>query len=161
MVGVKKARPCTVMLLSKKIKPMVNVVGARMPCLMARVFSLSNTSVAPTCSRLIRVMARSFSSCDNHLAVSIRSVIKKYEAMPIMVVMIPSIKKICSHACTEPMPLIFRIPEASNPPKAPAKGAHTIGQYDERQVRQHALTDIPIYIAIRKANSSLVYHRDR
>lgn len=42
-----------------------------------------------------------------------------------MTVMMPSIKKIISHRTTEPMLSIFKMPEASNPPKAPARGAQT------------------------------------
>lgn len=76
MVGVKKASPCTVILLSKNMKPIANVVGAKIPCFTAREFSLSKTTVAPTCSRLRRAFARSFSSWLSHLAVSIRSVIR-------------------------------------------------------------------------------------
>jgi hypothetical protein len=62
IVGRKKARPWTVMLLRRKMKAVHSVTGLKMPRSNLGVSILSRTSVAPTRSDLTRAMARSFSS---------------------------------------------------------------------------------------------------
>jgi hypothetical protein len=80
MVGAKKARPWTVMLLSRNMKDVDRVTGLRMPRRSFLESMRSSTSVVATRSDLTRAMARSFSSCVSHLAVSGRSVrVRKLE----------------------------------------------------------------------------------
>lgn len=74
MVGRKKARPWTVMLLRRKTREVERVMGLRMPARSLVVSILSRTSVAPRRSLLTRAMARAFSSSVSHRAVSGRSV---------------------------------------------------------------------------------------
>lgn len=74
MVGRKKARPWTVMLLRRKTRDVDRVRGLRMPAMSLAVSILSRTSVVPSRSLLTRAIARLFSSSLSHLAESGRSV---------------------------------------------------------------------------------------
>lgn len=69
-----------------------------------------------------------------------------------------------SHDRTRPIESILRIPLASSPPKAPARGEQTghrrrYGQLELKSM--DAQTDSPRYMANLKASSLLGYHRDR
>jgi hypothetical protein len=112
--------------------------------------------------------------------------------IPMTVVMIPSSKKITmgerrtheavschcgvagldrrdphSHDLTEPIDSILRIPEANNPPNAPASGEQTAKQnlkfisYASSKYFFVAAPGSPRYMASRKASSRFGYHLDR
>lgn len=93
IVGRKKASPWTVMLLRQKMKAVVRTAGLKMPRNVFFLSSLSRTSLCPTRSDLTRAMARSFSACVSHRAVSGLSVRVKKEMIERRHVMMPSMAK--------------------------------------------------------------------
>ena len=113
MEGKKKPRPWTVMLSSKKIKEQMRVcrqisfqsfdnlvmrtVGLKKPLHQTLPLTESSTTADPTLSALIRAAHRAFSSSDNQVATSGRSVIMKYDATPMTMVIAPSTRKRLVH----------------------------------------------------------------
>ena len=126
MVGAKKARPCTVILSSRKMKEVAIVTGLKRPFAILAVSTLSSTSFWPTRSDLTRAMARSFSAWVSQRAVSGRSVSVTKEISARQQVTMPSIAKIILQRVREPKESSVRIADANNPPKAPARGAMTM-----------------------------------
>ena len=142
IVGKKKAKPWTVMLSSKKMNEVPSTTGLKMPASNFFLSILSRTSVVPTRSDLMRAIANSFSSAVNHFADDGRSVSVKKAISDKPQVIIPSMMNIMRHVVRLPTLSRVRIPEASRPPKAPARGAITM--YSDR----------------RKASSLRRYQRD-
>lgn len=105
IVGKKKARPCTVILLSKKTKAVARVLGFRIPRTSLGVSILSRTSVVPTFSDLTRAMAMSFSSCVSQRAVAGRSVSVKKAMMASPMVITPEDAK---HSVSPPVSFDLR-----------------------------------------------------
>jgi len=89
IVGAKKPNPCTVMFVNKKMKPVVMVVGLRIPREVFFMSILSKTSVVPTRSLNTRLAASAFSAGESQRAVSGRSVMVRKPMRARPMVMMP------------------------------------------------------------------------